>query len=374
MWFSNQLRYGWERPDGDPVDAEILGSASGGPAVLANCLDPVYGHAVLKLLGVQRLLERGNAAVIALVPAALVPIVPNGVAETWLVRTPVRRLFGWVLELEEWVAEQLARFEDCRLAALPPHPHPSSFDLGRFVGEIDAERPGQPSVVLSLRPDRRWGANSEAESANVAELVARLRAAYPLISVTAVGAAEPGGLPDVVSDLRRMAPGESDERRWIGLMRGADLAVGVHGSNLVLASGLARATVELLPSERLGNFLQASVVIERDPLLALDRHRTIYGDALLDDITGARVADVAIAVLDGGARLEALMTGPAAGVGHGKLALPPKPERRMHERGPTRARRRGTSSGRRPGGRVRSLALWRGGKSSGVLATLGHYR
>ena len=140
MSFSNQLRYGWEHPHGDPVNTEeSSGQASGGPAVLANCLDPVYGHAVLKLLGVQRLLERGNAAVIALVPAALVPIVPNGVAEAWLVRTPVRRLFGWVLELEEWVAEQLARFEDCRLAALPPHPHPSSFDLGRFVGEIDAD-------------------------------------------------------------------------------------------------------------------------------------------------------------------------------------------------------------------------------------------
>ena len=172
-----------------------------------------------------------------------------------------------------------------------------------------------------------------------------------------------------------MAPGESDERRWIGLMRGADLAVGVHGSNLVLASGLARATVELLPSERLGNFLQASVVIERDPLLALDRHRTIYGDALLDNITGARVADVAIAVLDGGPRLEAPHDWPSG-------------RRRTRQtgfaaQGPNAgctsvdrlARgRRGTSSGRRPARRFRSLALWRGGKSSGVLATLGHYR
>jgi FkbM family methyltransferase len=143
-----------------------------------------------------------------------------------------------------------------------------------------------------------------------------------------------------VSDVRTPRPAEADERHWIGLLRGADLAVGVHGSNLVLASGLAVATVELIPRARFGNYLQASLVTESDPLLALDRHRVLYGADDLRDIAGERVAEVAIGLLDGRQRVEALMTGPAAGVGDGEVAaLAATPDRLVLEPPPTPAER-----------------------------------
>jgi FkbM family methyltransferase len=335
-WFSSRLRASWLRPDGDAVELERRGESATEKAVLANCLDPVYGHAVLKLLGVQRELDRGEAPVIVLAPDALAPMIPEGVAETWLVSMPVTRLFGWLLELEDRLASEFARFADLRLAALPPHPHPSTFDLERFVGHIPPQRVGEPSVVLTLRPDRRWGSAAEEEAANVARFAEDLRSAYPSAGITVVGAAPDGGLPAGVSDLRTPRPSDADERRWIGLLRGADLAVGVHGSNLVLASGLAGATVELIPRERFGNYLQASLVTQTDPLLALDRHRVLYGADDLGDIAGARVADVAIGLLDGRDRVEALMTGSAAGVGDGEVAsLPATPDRRVPEPPPT---------------------------------------
>jgi FkbM family methyltransferase len=339
-WFSAPLRRGWEHPDGDPVELDTHGSAAG-PVVLANCLDPIYGHAVLKLLGVQRELERADGAdVITVVPASLVFMVPDGVAETWSVRGPVTRLFGWLLELEDRLGTEIQRFDECRLAALPPHPHPSTFDLDRFVGHIEPEPRGRPSVVLSLRPDRRWGIDAESESANVAQLTGALRAAYPDVAITAVGAARPGGLPPDVVDLRNTTPGEEEERRWIALGRGADLVVGVHGSNLVLPSGLAKATVELIPRERFGNYLQASLVVQTDPLLALDRHRVLYGDDQLSDVIGQRVAEVAIEVLDGGERVAALMTGHLAGVGDGPpRRLPAVPDRKPPPVQPTRQER-----------------------------------
>ena len=135
----------------------------------------------------------------------------------------------------------------------------------------------------------------------------------------AVGLGTPGGLPDDVIDLRDPAPSTDRELRWVSLMRGADLAVGVHGSNLLLPSGFASATVELVPEGRYGNLFQATLLAQHDPLLVLDRHRVIYGDDDLADVPGEHVARVAIAVLQGLERFAQLMTGPAAGESDGPI-------------------------------------------------------
>jgi hypothetical protein len=89
------------------------------------------------------------------------------------------------------------------------------------------------------------------------------------------------------------------------VLRGADLAIGVHGSNMLLPSALARATVELIPAARWGNILQASLVREADPLEALYDHRFLYGEDRLTDIPASRVAQLAIEVIDGAERFVA---------------------------------------------------------------------
>jgi FkbM family methyltransferase len=365
VWFSSQLREAWSRPDGDPVELERRGEVRGTSAVLANCLDPVYGHALLKLLGVQRELERaGDAAVIALVPAALASIVPEAVSEAWIVHAPFSRLRAWLLALEDRIGDELNRFETCRLAALPPHPHPTTFDLEHFVGHIEPKAAGSPSVLLSLRSDRRWGRDADQQMANVAELTARLRTAFPPVGVAAVGAAEGGDLPASVDDRRVACPTEEQELDWIARMRAADLVIGVHGSNLVLPSGLARAVVELVPAERYSNYLQATLVTERDPILALDHRRALYGDAELTDLSGARVADVAIALLTGAHRVESLMTGPAAGVGDGEVPLvtatPSSPARVVEPAATAGLAHRATEAARaHAAGAVHRLRTWK---------------
>jgi FkbM family methyltransferase len=360
-WFSSRLRPYWERPDGGTVDFAVRGKTSSDDMILANCLDPIYGHALLKLLGVQNAIARaGGAPVIVLAPAALAPLVPADVAETWLVGQPVTRLGRWLLDLEDRLDSELDRFERCQLAALPPHPHPSTFDLDRFVGHITPEKLGDPSVVVSLRPDRRWGATAEAEAAKVADLAATLRAAYPEVRIAAVGAAAAGGLPAAIEDLRRPTPTADDERRWIAVCRAADLAIGVHGSNLLLPSGLARATIELIPLERYSNFLQATLLTQKDPLLALDCHRPIFGDESLSDISGSRVGDIAVSLLDGIPRVERLMSGPAAGVGASQVGVVQATPNRLPEPPPASnaARALGVARGlaRRAAQRVDSVA------------------
>src|SRR4029079_12049781 len=124
-----------------------------------------------------------------------------------------------------------------------PHPHPTTYDLDALVGGIEPERAGRPSIVLSVRDERLWGKDAAAQERNVSALWTRIAAAFPEAGCTAVGVGGATTLPSWVGDLRADASHEALERRWLALMRGADLAIGVHGSNLLLPSGLAAATV-----------------------------------------------------------------------------------------------------------------------------------
>jgi hypothetical protein len=276
-------------------------------------LDPVYGHALLKLLGARSFSGGlgGTDGCVAIVPRALAPLAPKFIDELWVVECRVGELNEWLSALDVQLRAELERFEIARLATVPPHPHPSTYDLMDLAPHALPERSGAPSIVLSLRDDRRWGAQED----NVAQLLAALAEVFPRVGVAAVGPGTPGGLPDQVLDMRDPSPSAERESRWVSLMRGADLAVGVHGSNLLLPSGLAAATVEIVPRSRYPNLFQATLMAEHDPLLALDRHRVVYADEDMSDISGSRVALVAIPLLQGMTRFAQLMTGSAAGVG-----------------------------------------------------------
>jgi FkbM family methyltransferase len=312
-WFADALRPMWEQPDTGPVSLTIKGGGASSPAVLLNCLDKIYGHSLLKLLNVARHLEDGRA-VIVLIPTSLRELVPAGVTETWIVDEPTSRFAGWLVDLEARLAAELDRVGDCELSPAFPHPHPSTYSLDALLGELAPERVGGPSIVLSVRADRTWGPDDRAQEKNVAQLVLRLSSAFPGAGYAAIGGAAPGGLPKSVADLTRPAPDSETERRWLGLMRGADLAIGVHGSNLLLPTGLARASIELLPAERYGNALQATLPSTLDPVTALIRHRTLYGADDLADVAPDRVAEVAISLLRERERMEHVLAGPPAGI------------------------------------------------------------
>jgi hypothetical protein len=263
------------------------------------------------------------------------------VNEVWIVDEAVGRLGGWLEELDKALQGELERFESADLLAAAVQPHPSTYDFDVFVPGGEVERFGDPSVVFSLRDDRLWGTGPEDQAKRVGEVLERLQVAFPHAGAAALGPGEPGDLPSQIVEARLSRPDTPAEERWIRAMQGADLAIGVHGSNMLLPSALATATVELLPRGRYGNVLQASLVREADPLEALYRHRFIYGREDLADITPGLVADVAIAVLDGLDRFTAHSTGPAAGVGSGEPSpLPPSRASTRDEPPPTPLRER----------------------------------
>src|SRR4051812_44165901 len=53
-WFGRWLSPAWQAPSPREVELAIEGAGVTRPAVLLNCLDPVYGHALCKLLNAER--------------------------------------------------------------------------------------------------------------------------------------------------------------------------------------------------------------------------------------------------------------------------------------------------------------------------------
>jgi hypothetical protein len=298
QWFERDVIDALRTPDDGPASLKVERRAEVGEAVFLNCLDFVYGHAVHKLLNAQRHLDDPDGpSLVLMVPAALASLVPEGAAEVWMVDEPFQRLRGWIRALEADVLRELARFDRCLLSTCYPHPHPSTWDIERFTGLLEGERLGKPSIVMSVREDRLWGGSERRHRRNLSALWRRIADAFPEAAAAVIGVSRLDLVPDGVLDLRAAAPDATVERRWLNLMRGADLAVGVHGSNMLLPSALAAATVELVPKNRHANVTHASLITERDPLLAVFRYRYLYGDDELRDLAPERVADIAVMLL-----------------------------------------------------------------------------
>src|SRR5262249_12716664 len=151
-------------------------------AVLLNCLDPIYGHAVLRLLNASRDLQH----VVVVVPKALEVLVPTEVSGVWVVDEPLGRLSGWLVDFERQALHELDRFDTCELSPAFPHPSPDTWDLSTFA-RSRSRRHGDPSIVLSFRADRLWGRTLGDQESNVAELCERLRAAYPEAGIVLIG-------------------------------------------------------------------------------------------------------------------------------------------------------------------------------------------
>ena len=313
-WFADPLRDYWQLPDAGAVELAVERRREVSDARVLNCLDVVYGHALLKLLNASRELASG-AELVALVPRSLAQLVPAEAAEVWSVDASPARLRRWLLELESRLDGELARFESASLSPAFPHPHPSVYRLSDFAGSLEPERAGEPSIVLSLRDDRRWGRTARGQARRVEELSKLIRRRFPRAGFVAVGVGGASPLPADVDDRRTQRPSVADEHAWLRLCAGADLVIGVHGSNMLLPSGLARVTIELVPLERYGNALQATLLGGGDALETLWSHRFLYGSATLDDVSPARVAALAETLLADDERFRAVMLGPLAGRG-----------------------------------------------------------
>lgn len=277
--------------------------------VLVNCLDGCYGDCLLKLFNAQYYLDHcPHLGVVVLVPKPIAFFVPDGVAEVWTTNVPIRACGQWNVSLGEQVGELIREKKKVYLSVTYPHAHPSYYDIDRFVkaGVSDLSKLGSPVVVFGYRADRTWGSD---QHRNIQEMYNNLKRIFPEMSFVVIGLGQSGQFTDGILDKRVVSPNAEQEQYWIDLLRHTDCFVGVHGSNMIVGSGLAKFTIELLPQNRYGNFGQTIIARpnEKDWRTNLFRFRVLHGKDDLADILPCRVAAVALSQLGKGETYEMMM-------------------------------------------------------------------
>jgi len=273
-------------------------------AVLLNCLDTLYGHCLLKLLNAQYYLDHHpELDLILIIPRMFAWMVPQGVAEVWVVDLALKRGIEW----NEWLADQIHQrvelLEKCWLSVAYSHPHPRDFQIERFTSvqpfplEAWSMRLAHPVITFIWRDDRVWDRGWRRtlpqravyrlrrelhlthpplmrQKQNVIKLANALRKALPTLEFTVVGLGKPGDLPSWIQDHRQQKIDEKTERAWCALYALSQLVIGIHGSNMLLPSAHAGSVIELMPP-RWGNIVQDLLLREIDSRDALFRYRIL---------------------------------------------------------------------------------------------------
>ncbi len=289
-------------------------------AILVNCVDFLYGHALLKLFSVPRHLREAPASdVVAIVPKQLAWLVPAHV-RVIEVDVSLPQADGWLRGLDDAVEEVLRgyhaisispavsqpRITEDDLRALRPELSPGHFWQGHATTQVclvtrdDRLWFGNRNVALSAArralPSKTWDAVSRVrQQRNFAALARILHRRRPDTRIVAAGLGDSGGLPSFVDDLRVAAPTDDDELRWLAEYAKSRVVVSVHGSNMLLPSALAGATVDLLPARKLPDLAEDLIVPEgaADPKLYLFRYR------IIPEATSPRtVAEVVLSLFD----------------------------------------------------------------------------
>lgn len=306
-WFSKPLQEGYTNPVTSEIVPIVHKFFDAEKIVIVNCLDFLYGHSLLKLLNVQRYLERSpELGCCVLVPTQLVHLVPDGVAEIWEFPVAIKDGWKWYVSLADWINQQIIQRQECFLSPAYSHPSNQDYDLRCFVRnlpDISAQiESHQPIILFSYREERLWGRNLAAQQRNLQQLYHQLNQIFPDLLFVLVGFGKQNQIRATkapIVDLRADKFDVERDRLWMAYMSAADCVIGVHGSNMLLPSGLAKSTVELVPRSRLANTVQDFLFArgDLDPRDILLYYRMLYGNEDLDNISALDVTDLVANVL-----------------------------------------------------------------------------
>lgn len=284
-WFSGWLSDAYAKRTDKPIPFEARKiSKLKNKVILLNCLDKPYGDLLHKLLNAQFYIDnQPDASLIVLLPRFLEWLLPDGVAEAWIIDLPLKRGTEWNDWLAQEIGERLAPFAEIYLSVAFPHPHSDDFDIERFtrIAPFPLENLGKhqnkPVVTFIWREDRLWKTESRAKSARLENAKQRfgfsqnpldeqtrkvikfaelLREKFPSVDFAVAGLGKTNEFPDWIADLRLLKLNDEEERAWCERYAASHVVVGVYGSNMLLPAAHAGSLIDLVGEEWWGNYLQ----------------------------------------------------------------------------------------------------------------------
>ena len=284
-WFAAWLAESYKNRSDEKIGFEIRKfSNAGEKVILLNCLDTLYGHSLLKLLNAQFYLDhKPEYGLIVIAPPFLEWLLPDKIAEAWIVDMPLKRGTQWNDRLADEIKKRTEIFDEVFLSVAFSHPINADFDIERFskVAPFPLEKfagvEKNPVVTFIWREDRLWESEHKTAANNfqkikrrfanvenkldnqtgkIIEFAERLREKFPQIDFAVAGLGTTNEFPNWIADFRLTKLNEKAERAWCERYAKSHIVVGVHGSNMLLPSAHAGGVIELLEENRQGNFLQ----------------------------------------------------------------------------------------------------------------------
>jgi hypothetical protein len=316
-WYTSKLR-SISKPDVSEVVVKIEKFKECKDVLILNTLDYVYGHSLLYLLNLQRIIEKEkDKGIIVLVQPMLKWLIPvNDVAEIWTVELSFQRLSRFYPVLSEKLNSEIERFSNVWLSSGHIIPTNVNIRIEKFTGLAPysfENEPEKPRVTFIWRedPDRLWVRNIYLLKGF--KKLGIGRALLPLQKIrtyiifkllrkklgdryrfTVAGLGNKGGIASYVDDNRVKRFDENIERMLCQIYSESVIVFGVHGSAMLLPSAHAGMTVSLMPSKRWGNYAEDILISEADPRYVLFQKRIMplnisifdLRDVLIDMVTG----------------------------------------------------------------------------------------
>lgn len=287
-WFGEILLKALQKPNPQTVAVvkEVFQPCQ--RAILLNCIDYLYGHSLLKLLNAQRHLEQHREyGLIVIVPKFLRWMVPQGVAEIWTVDISLKRGLDYYPSFNQFVLKELERFTQVQVSEA--YSHPSQFDITKFTGILTHDfTQKQFNITFIWREDRLWcnqllfrllrklnllDLGLILQNWKIHRLMRQIKAKVPQANYVVAGLGKKTQFSEWIEDLRTDVFDENAERQLCKVYSDSRLVIGIHGSNMLLPSGHAGMTIDLMPNDRWGNFAQDILFQEVDPRFATYRYR-----------------------------------------------------------------------------------------------------
>jgi hypothetical protein len=268
--------------DNVPIQKRVLEQRDS--VIILNTLDYIYGHVLLKLYNASHhLKEDKGLGLILIIPKSFEWLIPEGCAEIWIVDLPLSAFKNWYKAIDRFVKNQLDRFKNVYLSRAYSHPKFESIDIKQFTNvvpfDIDQFDIKPQTVTFIVREDRwwlknrldnffylvcrkfkllKWGGRRLAKHQNrlIKQTIRHIRLRHPDVHFYVVGFGQTGNLKGYVNDYRSVNVDQAKEIEWCKIYAASHVVVGVHGSNMLLPTAHAASCVEILPTDRMSNFLQ----------------------------------------------------------------------------------------------------------------------
>jgi len=290
-WLGVPFQKSLRKPSSKPVELTIEKKrAVSGDVVILNCIDYLYGHSLLKLLNASRHINAKQNLVV-IVPAFLKWCIPEDVSEIWSVNISLKDSQEFYPDLDKKIKREIERFNTVYVSKALAHP--KDFDVLDYTKVSKGNKlPEDKRCILFVwREDRLWNNGNIPyrvarrfkiktpflwlQRSKIVSLFRQIEKGYKDVEFVVAGLGKTGSFPGWISDQRVEKFNEANESALCKIYAQTDVVIGVHGSNMLLPSGHANMTIDIMPKGRWRNFAQDILYQENDCRMASYRYRYI---------------------------------------------------------------------------------------------------